>query len=364
MSLYFVLGFMTKFVAALFLPAILVLAAASHEQDRVRVYRDWPMFALAALLALALIAPWFVYQYAPRGRRPSSEGHLRRARDEALHRVPGSGAPASVDTTTSRKSGTSSTRAGVRTICVVGALLLLWRAVRETLDRRHWWCCSWFCLPLGVMSTDHVQALSLLLSIPAAGRARRRHRRGVDCRACCIARSRGRPTRSPDAAPHARTLPDLSGLAGRSHDHRPSVRSLLAAVTFGFDRLSVSGGPVVAEELQSCPGPPLPAWHCSCWRRARRDASAALSCQRSCCSVAAGARVPRECDAHVTTQRRSLPRCPRLPRADRGERGGARQAGAGRLGRGGRAVAHAFLSTCAGLGPWQQRGLRRRTRPW
>jgi 4-amino-4-deoxy-L-arabinose transferase-like glycosyltransferase len=63
MSLCFVLGFMTKFVAAIFLPAILVLAAASTRQDLGRVRRDWLTFVLAALLAVALIAPWFVYQY-------------------------------------------------------------------------------------------------------------------------------------------------------------------------------------------------------------------------------------------------------------------------------------------------------------
>jgi 4-amino-4-deoxy-L-arabinose transferase-like glycosyltransferase len=44
MSLYFVLGFMTKFVAAIFLPAILMLAAASTRQDLGRVRRDWLTF--------------------------------------------------------------------------------------------------------------------------------------------------------------------------------------------------------------------------------------------------------------------------------------------------------------------------------
>ncbi len=69
MSLWFVVGFMTKFVAALFLPVILGLAALIKREDRGRVYRDWPSFAWAAILAVALIAPWFVYEYYARGPR-------------------------------------------------------------------------------------------------------------------------------------------------------------------------------------------------------------------------------------------------------------------------------------------------------
>ena len=63
MALYFVLGFMTKFVAILFLPMILGAAALLTRPDRARLYRDWRTFAWASLLAVALIAPWFVYQW-------------------------------------------------------------------------------------------------------------------------------------------------------------------------------------------------------------------------------------------------------------------------------------------------------------
>ena len=69
MSLWFVFAFMTKFVAALFLPVILGAAALLKHEDRGRLYRDWPTFLLAALLAVALIAPWFVYEYFERGPR-------------------------------------------------------------------------------------------------------------------------------------------------------------------------------------------------------------------------------------------------------------------------------------------------------
>ena len=60
-ALYFVLGFMTKFVAALFLP--LVLAATLFLRgDRGRLWRDRGALFGAGALAFALITPWFVYE--------------------------------------------------------------------------------------------------------------------------------------------------------------------------------------------------------------------------------------------------------------------------------------------------------------
>jgi 4-amino-4-deoxy-L-arabinose transferase-like glycosyltransferase len=67
MSLWFVLAFMTKFVAGLFLPVILGMAALMKHEDRGRLFRDWRTFAAAAGLAAALIVPWFVYQYVKIG---------------------------------------------------------------------------------------------------------------------------------------------------------------------------------------------------------------------------------------------------------------------------------------------------------
>jgi hypothetical protein len=60
-ALYFVLGFMTKFVAAAFLPLILGLTALLVPEHRRQLARDWRTWTLGAVAALALIAPWFAY---------------------------------------------------------------------------------------------------------------------------------------------------------------------------------------------------------------------------------------------------------------------------------------------------------------
>jgi len=61
-GLYFLLGFMTKFVAALFL--LMVLGAAALELNSVRdkVRRDWRTWGMVAVVVTILIAPWFIYQ--------------------------------------------------------------------------------------------------------------------------------------------------------------------------------------------------------------------------------------------------------------------------------------------------------------
>jgi 4-amino-4-deoxy-L-arabinose transferase-like glycosyltransferase len=58
----FVLGFMTKFVAAVFLPMILAAATLIVPAYRSRVAQDLRLWSTAALLAAALIAPWFIYE--------------------------------------------------------------------------------------------------------------------------------------------------------------------------------------------------------------------------------------------------------------------------------------------------------------
>jgi 4-amino-4-deoxy-L-arabinose transferase-like glycosyltransferase len=55
-------------VAALFLPLVLGLASLLVGRYRMRLARDWRVWLGVSLLALALIAPWFVYSTVVFGR--------------------------------------------------------------------------------------------------------------------------------------------------------------------------------------------------------------------------------------------------------------------------------------------------------
>jgi 4-amino-4-deoxy-L-arabinose transferase-like glycosyltransferase len=63
----FCLGFLTKFVAALFLPMVLAAAAVLLPAHRRRLAADWRRWRLAGLLAAAVIVPWFAYQSVQEG---------------------------------------------------------------------------------------------------------------------------------------------------------------------------------------------------------------------------------------------------------------------------------------------------------
>lgn len=60
-GLYFVLGFMTKFVAIVFLPAVIGLGSLLVAPVRQRLWHDWRRLAAVLGVALLLIAPWFLY---------------------------------------------------------------------------------------------------------------------------------------------------------------------------------------------------------------------------------------------------------------------------------------------------------------
>lgn len=63
LALFFVLGFMTKFVAALFLPFTLGLALVGSSRSRMRLMTDLGTWVRASLLVVGLCAPWFVYAH-------------------------------------------------------------------------------------------------------------------------------------------------------------------------------------------------------------------------------------------------------------------------------------------------------------
>jgi 4-amino-4-deoxy-L-arabinose transferase-like glycosyltransferase len=67
-GVFFVLGFMTKFVAVFFLPLVLGLGALLVAPVRVKLVRSWRLWAAVLALVLGLIAPWFVYSYLRFGR--------------------------------------------------------------------------------------------------------------------------------------------------------------------------------------------------------------------------------------------------------------------------------------------------------
>jgi 4-amino-4-deoxy-L-arabinose transferase-like glycosyltransferase len=60
-GLYFVLGFMTKFVAALFLPAVLGVVTLAAAGARARVFRSWRLWMGVSAAVILLCAPWFIY---------------------------------------------------------------------------------------------------------------------------------------------------------------------------------------------------------------------------------------------------------------------------------------------------------------
>ena len=67
-ALFFAVGFMVKFVAALFLPFVLGIATLLVPRYRVRFFGDWRLWGGAIGLGLVVIAPWFVYCTARFGR--------------------------------------------------------------------------------------------------------------------------------------------------------------------------------------------------------------------------------------------------------------------------------------------------------
>jgi 4-amino-4-deoxy-L-arabinose transferase-like glycosyltransferase len=66
-ALYFFLGFMTKFVAALFLPIVIATVALALPATRKRLVVDFRSWLVASAMVVALVVPWFVYQHFKSG---------------------------------------------------------------------------------------------------------------------------------------------------------------------------------------------------------------------------------------------------------------------------------------------------------
>jgi 4-amino-4-deoxy-L-arabinose transferase-like glycosyltransferase len=66
-GLFFVLGFMTKFVAVAFLPMVLATATIVVPAYRRQFRRDWLLWAGVGAVCLALVAPWFLWAWRQYG---------------------------------------------------------------------------------------------------------------------------------------------------------------------------------------------------------------------------------------------------------------------------------------------------------
>jgi 4-amino-4-deoxy-L-arabinose transferase-like glycosyltransferase len=238
MALWFVLGFMTKFVAALFLPAILAVTALVRHEDRVRVYRDWRTFAGAAAVALALILPWFLYQYfalEPRVFRTMFGEHVVQRFTAYLD--PEHLQPWHFYLTDLWKSLTSLT---TRWLTVIGLAAVGWRTLR-----RRWvegaLILLWFGLPVAAISTGTSKVYHYLYPfLPAL----------YLCAGYVLAyaaEALERLLRAPAArfgAWRAGVLPAVlqSDGAGRAATGLGGVAMLVAAITAAFDRFQLGAG--------------------------------------------------------------------------------------------------------------------------
>ncbi len=67
-ALYVALAFMVKFVAIAFLPVVLAVVTLASRTGRSRLRADWRVWLAAGALSLALVAPWFLYEWHQFGK--------------------------------------------------------------------------------------------------------------------------------------------------------------------------------------------------------------------------------------------------------------------------------------------------------
>ncbi|MCX6549673.1 MAG: glycosyltransferase family 39 protein, partial [Acidobacteria bacterium] len=148
-GLFFVLGFMTKFVAVLFLPMILAATSLCVPPSFAKARRDWRLWGGVAALASGLIVPWFAYQAVVHG------GLLWEVMfaNHVVQRFTGTLAPEHLQPWTFYALGLYAwtSEAGILWLAVTGALLMAMKTVR---DRWTDGACAlvWFALPLTLIS--------------------------------------------------------------------------------------------------------------------------------------------------------------------------------------------------------------------
>jgi 4-amino-4-deoxy-L-arabinose transferase-like glycosyltransferase len=146
---YFFLGFMTKFVAAFFLPVVLGLALLVNRPAWRRLREDLGMWLIGALVTLAIAAPWFIYQMRKEGM-----GFWRVLVGEHVYQRFTSSLDKShlqpwhfYFSTVFKELETS----GTIWIVGIGVVLLLVVLVRERKPEQ-WLTVLWFLAPVGLIS--------------------------------------------------------------------------------------------------------------------------------------------------------------------------------------------------------------------
>jgi 4-amino-4-deoxy-L-arabinose transferase-like glycosyltransferase len=146
---YFFLGFMTKFVAALFLPVLLAMTAIVDREAWKRLREDLRTWLMGAALWLVLAAPWFIYQMLKEGK-----GFWRVLVGEHVYQR----FTASLDTSHLQPWHFYLTtvvdelqRYGTIWMVGFGCLLLLVQTVRER-RREQILVIAWFVVPIALMS--------------------------------------------------------------------------------------------------------------------------------------------------------------------------------------------------------------------
>ena len=146
---YFFLGFMTKFVAAFFLPVVLVIALLFDREARRALRADAGVWIAASAAMLVLAAPWFVYETMREGRgfwRVLVGEHVYQRFTTSLdrsHLQPWHYYFTSTFTTLER--------AGTVWTVIAGLVLLVVHAMRER-RREAIVVLTWFAVPMALIS--------------------------------------------------------------------------------------------------------------------------------------------------------------------------------------------------------------------